>query len=94
MLDVNVPVAAITPLSVLSSCMDGTPVVFQQTPYAVGLELPRAVISPFPVAVVVPMAVTAWVVTVAAVGKVAKETSIPYDVPAPKPAIDSILVAK
>ena len=38
--------------------------VLQTTPCWVGLGTPRAVILPLPVAVVVAIAVTAWVVTV------------------------------
>ena len=64
--EVNAPVAAAAPSLVLLSAVVGVPVVFQQTPCWVGLGEPRSVIVPFPVAVVSPMPLTAWVVTVVA----------------------------
>ena len=81
-LEVKAPVAVTGPSSVLLSAIVGVPVVFQQKPCCVGSGEPRSVISPFPVAVVVVISVTAWVVTVEACALVGKETSLPYDVPA------------
>ena len=51
------------------------------TPCWVGFGTPRTVTLPFPVAVVVAMAVTAWVVTVGG-RRAVKVTSFPYEVPA------------
>ncbi len=66
MVDVKASVADTAPSFVRLSSVVGVPPVFQHTPCAVGLggTIPRSVILPLPVAVVVVMSVTAWVVTV------------------------------
>ena len=56
--DVKAPVAPAAPSSVLESEVVGVPDVFQTTPWAVGLGLPRPVMFPLPVAVLVPTEVT------------------------------------
>jgi hypothetical protein len=61
---VKAPVALAAPLFFMLSEIVGVPDVFQQTPWAVGLGLPRSVMFPLPVAVVVEMLVAARVVTV------------------------------
>ena len=58
------PVALTAPSVVLLFAVVGLEAVPQTTPCSVGLGRPRTVTLPFPVAVVVVMAVTAWVVTV------------------------------
>ena len=59
------PVLAIAPCAVLVvNATVGLIAVPQTTPYWVGLGTPNTVIFPFPVAVVVPITVTACVVTV------------------------------
>ena len=63
---VKAPVAVTGPSVVLLSAMVGLAEVLQTTPCSVGLNVPRTVILPLPVAVVVVMSVTAWVVTVGA----------------------------
>ena len=63
----NDPVVDFAPLSVLLSEVVGVPVVFQQTPCAVGFDEPSAVTFPFPIVVVVVILETAWVVTVGGV---------------------------
>ncbi len=61
---VKAPVPAGTPCSVfVDSAMVGSAAVSQTTPYWVAAGAPRSVMFPFPVAVVVVMSVTAWVVT-------------------------------
>ena len=82
MFDVKAPVVDAPPSFEESSAVVGVPPVFQHTPCAVGFGAPRLVILPLPVAVVVVMLVTAWVVTVGACVDVVKLTSLPYDVPA------------
>ena len=49
---VNAPGADAVPLSTLLSVMVGVPVVFQHTPYEVGLGVPKFWIFPFAVTVV------------------------------------------
>ena len=64
MLLVKAPVALTAPSVVLLSAVVGLSEVLQTTPCWVGLGTPRSVTLPLPVAVVVVMSVTAWVVTV------------------------------
>ena len=74
---VKAPVPAGAPCAVLvAKSIMGLIAVFQTTPYWVALGTPREVMLPLPVAVVVPMEVTAWVVTVGGPGMV-KVTSAP-----------------
>ena len=74
---VKAPVTFLVPWAVLvDKAMVGLAVVLQTTPYWVGLGAPRDVMLPLPVAVVVPIAVTACVVTVGGPGTV-KVTSAP-----------------
>lgn len=73
---VKVPISLTGPSVVLLFAVVGLAVVAQTKPCSVGLNEPRAVISPFPVAVVVVMSVTAWVMTVGA-RRVVKVTSSP-----------------
>ena len=61
------PVAEAAPLSLWLPAMVGVPVVFQQTPCAVGLGTPRLVMLPLPVALFAVIALAAWVVTVGVV---------------------------
>ncbi len=63
---------------VLLSAMVGLSEVLQTTPCSVGFEEPKTVILPLPVAVVVVMFVTAWVVTVGA-SSVVKVTILTID---------------
>ena len=63
-------------MSVWLLAVVGVPLVFQQTPYAVGLGTPRLVMLPLPVAVVAVIELTACVVTVGACS-VVKVTSLP-----------------
>ena len=74
MLLVNAPVALTRPSVVLLSARVGLSEVLQTTPCSVGLGTPRFVMLLFPVAVVVAMSLTAWVVTVGAI-RVVKVTS-------------------
>ena len=78
------PVAMTGPSVVLLSAVVGLADVLQTTPCWVGFGTPSAVTLPFPVAVVLPMDETAWVVTVGGtrVVRAVKLTSPPYDVPA------------
>ena len=69
------------PSVVLLSAVVGLADVLQTTPCSVGFGTPSAVTLPFPVAVVVPMDETAWVVTVGNL-RALKLTSSPYDMPA------------
>lgn len=81
MLLVKAPVMEISPSVVLLSARVGSVDVLQTTPCWVGLGTPSAVTLPFPMALAVPMDVTAWVVTVGPMREV-KVRSSPYDVPA------------
>ena len=74
---VNAPVPVGTPCAVLVvNAIVGLSPVPQTTPYWLGSGIPREVIFPFPVAVMVEILVTACVVTVG-VSKVVKVTSSP-----------------
>ena len=64
--EVKAPVAEAEPSVVQVSLVVGSALVDQQTPCWVGLGLPRLVMLPLPVALVVAMLLTAWVVTVGA----------------------------
>lgn len=72
---------AISPSVVLLSAMVGSADVLHTTPCWMGLGTPSAVTLPFPMALVVPMDVTACVVTVGAIRAVNVRSS-PYAVPA------------
>lgn len=78
---VKVPVSLTAPSVVLKFAVVGLAVVAQTKPCSNGLKVPKAVILPLPVAVVVLIPSTAWVTTVGA-RSVVKVTSSPYTVPA------------
>ena len=73
---VKAPVMLTAPSVVLSSDVVGPVEVLHTTPCSVGLGTPRSVTLPFPVAVVVVISVTDWVVTVGTF-KAVKLTSPP-----------------
>ena len=77
MLDVKRPAAVTGPSRVRLPAMVGVGLVPQHTPCCVGLGTPGSVMSPLPMAVLVPMAVTANVVSVVAWGRVVKLTWLP-----------------
>ena len=77
MLAVKAPTLTAAPLSVKLSDVVGLPAVFQHTPWAEGLGMPRFVMFPLPVAVVVPISVTVCVVTCGACGRALKLTWLP-----------------